>query len=375
MIRFYNIPSKKINVLIVDECGSEWVVNCIPKSCQYAIVKNRGVIPYIRSFSFFMALIQNIANLGLRHKWKTLISAIIKTLEPEVVITFIDNNNLLGMLSKVYPEKKMISIQNGQRINKHTCISPNKNGYIFGDYYAFGGFTKDVYTPIGGVFSKYHSVGSLKLGLFLSKYNGKLNSKAICFVSQFMSLESINMQNPKVINVIINMYRYTVLWAINNQYKVVLSMRNQSGEVDFNDELKFFKGIIDSDVVDYSSNIRLSMDSYRKAMSSGVVIGFDSTLLTEMFGCNKKVIWGASSDHDVIKLRSFETYKYKMPKELMLDNLDQNSFNKKISNLLSIGQDEYVDLTSSARKYFMNMHKPYPHEIIKADITNFLINQ
>jgi hypothetical protein len=116
------------------------------------------------------------------------------------------------------------------------------------------------------------------------------------------------------------------------------------------------------------------MRSYKNAMCSDIIIGMDSTLMLEMFGCNKKVIWGSTFDIEFLRKLGNIAYKEKMPKEVMLDSLSKKSFNKKVSHLLNIDQKEYSRLISDSRYYFMNMNKDtgYPHEVIKNNIDKYL---
>ena len=116
------------------------------------------------------------------------------------------------------------------------------------------------------------------------------------------------------------------------------------------------------------------MSSYKNAMCSDIIIGMDSTLMIEMFGCKKKVIWGLTFDIEFLRNRGSIAYKEKMPEEIVLDCLSKKSFNKKVMHLLNIDKEEYLRIISNARHYFMNMNKDtgYPHEIIKNNIDKYL---
>jgi surface carbohydrate biosynthesis protein len=363
-------------VLIIDDAGSQYIVHCIPEFCNYKIVKNRECIPYVNSVSFFALLVKYIVIFGIGSK--ALYSAIIDELQPKIVITFTDNNSFFGTLYSSFPEKKIISVQNGIRTSNINCIGVSRDCYQFGDYYTFGSFEKDIYTHMGGSFENYYDVGSLKLGLFLSKYKEVLcserNKKTISFVSQYRKSLTIgnNKHNCKIIETIKEIYKLTVLWSINKGYSVSVLMANEKISSDYESELRFFKEVLTNENVEYCNNVKSRMTSYKEAMSSCLIIGLDSTLLLEMFGCNNKVIWGVSSDADLIKDRGLVKYKEILPKEVMLYNLRKKSFNEKVDNLISMNQDEYIELTESARKYLMNIGVPYPHEIISKDIERYL---
>ena len=382
-LEMFKISKKNTDVLIIDECGSEWIEYCIPQSCECAIVKIRGVIPYVNSLSFLFALFKNLIifrdgfqnfKSSIR---KIFLASIIDELNPAVLITFIDNNSLLGSLFRLYPEVKMISVQNGMRVDNSITIGIATDDYIFDDYYTFGLFEKDLYTSKGMTILSHHPKGSLKLGIYLSKYGNSIlsrnkNSKTICFVSQYRknTVDSKNVFDCKFVEATKRLYELTVLWALNNNFNIVVSMVCSTSDVDYNNELIFFKEIVNNNIIEYSSNDRVKMISYENAISSSVVIGMDSTLLLEMFGIGKKVLWGSSYDSNFLKLRGMVKYNEKMPPEVMLYNLDDNIFNKKVDSLLSMSQHDYISTTADAKEYFMNINEPYPHEVIKNNIQN-----
>jgi len=369
----YKIPKKNVDVLIVDN-GSEWIKHCIPQSCEYTIIKTRDVIPYVNSISFLFSLIKNIAIPRANIK-KIFLASIIDELNPAVIITFTDNNDLFGGLSQLYPEIKMISVQNGLRVDYLTSIGTITDDYMFDDYYTFGLFEKDLYTSKGVAILNHHPKGSLKLGIYLSKYGDsilsrKKNSKTICFVSQYRKhmVDSKDVLSRRFVEVKRQLYELTVLWALNNNFNIVVSMYSSNSDAHYSDELNFFKEIMSNNIIEYSSNDRVKMTSYENAISSSVLIGMDSTLLLEMFGVGKKVLWGSSSD--LLKLQGMEKYKEIMPPEVMLNDIDENIFNKKVDILLSMDQNEYNGITLDAKEYFMNINEPYPHEAIKNNIKN-----
>ena len=119
MYKLRRIHNTKVDVLIVDRLLSDYIVSCIPSGVTACIADNpsRGVIPYVNSLMFFIKVVKNILSFGLSNKAKVLFASIIDELEPRVIITFIDNNYLLGTLSKIYPKKKIISVQNGARFD------------------------------------------------------------------------------------------------------------------------------------------------------------------------------------------------------------------------------------------------------------------
>jgi len=383
MYKLHRIHNTKVDVLIVDRVLSDNIISCISSDVTVCIADNpsRGVIPYVNRLMFFIRVVKNILSFGLSNKAKVLFASIIDELEPRVIITFIDNNYLLGTLSKIYPKKKFISVQNGVRFGNANSIGKGVDGYIFGDYYTFGLFEKDLYLSLGGELSNHYPIGSLKLGIFLSTYdNSGLDKtddvKTICFISQYRKKTSLSnkLLDREFVDASKELYKLTVLFALDKGYKVLVAMANQKNDNDYKDEINYFKEISNTKNIQLSDNNREEMTSYKNAMCSDIIIGMDSTLMIEMLGCKKKVIWGSTCDNEFLRKRAGLGYKKGMPEEIVLDNLSEKSFNKKVMHLLDIDKEEYLRLISNARYYFMNMNKVtgYPHEVIKNNIDKYL---
>ena len=111
MITFYNIGNQYSDVLVVDENGSEHIKRCIPRELSIKVLKVRNMVPYVYSFSFFIYLIKRVLQFGVNRR--SLFIAIVDYIDPRVLITFTDNSPIISMMSKVFPQKLVISIQNG----------------------------------------------------------------------------------------------------------------------------------------------------------------------------------------------------------------------------------------------------------------------
>ena len=381
MRRLHHVPKVNSEVLIIDELLSNYLLKCIPKHCEFTIVRNRGYIPYVRSISFFIKLVRFCIRFGLTSK--SIMLAIIDELKPKVVITFIDNNVTSHGLNLVHPEIRFISIQNGVRSFNIYTIGNNK--IDFDSYYGFGLFEKELFLSKGGSFVNYHPSGSLKLGLFLSKYNYLPNkikkNKTICFVSQYRKLLFNNTSSTYIngidlrrdfVKIVEDLYRQTVNYALLNDYTIHVAMTYNAGDSDYSAEKSYFQKLIASDVVKYFDNDLDEMSSYKVAIESDLIIGLNSTLLMEMFGCNKRVVWGVDSKFGFAKACGLEAYPMYIPSELILVNLNKDSFNNKLNNLLLMNDEKYSNLTKKSREYFINSERPYVHETIKHDIDEYL---
>jgi surface carbohydrate biosynthesis protein len=367
------IPANKVDILVIDDCLKDVVAQCIPQGFRCTFVKIRGVVPYVHTTSFFVKLVVNLIKFRLNRK-KVFLSSLINELKPKVILTFNDNANYMKIISVMFPEVKLISIQNGLRV---IDASPTTiKGRFCIDYYSFGEFERKLFAISGVYFSNHYPVGSLKLGLFLSK--SKVRSvkseqarNIICFVSQTV----VYSDNISTVNMAKKLYQLTVNWAEINNFSVLVLLRNSVESPEYVDELNFYKDTLDLPIVKYLGNDSTGTNSYKYIATADIFIGIDSTLLMEVFGCGKKVLWGCFFNLAFSKERGMDIYFDKLPKETLLDGLNKEMFNEKINTLISIDQKVYEKIIYSSRLYFMNFEKKYPHDVISSEIRNFLLER
>ena len=75
----------------------------------------------------------------------------------------------------------------------------------------------------------------------------------------------------------------------------MFSEKNSSGlrsDTDYDEEIAFYKNDCETKNIDFISNDFLKMGSYDTAFRSKIVIGLFSTLLIEMLGASKKILFG-----------------------------------------------------------------------------------
>ena len=70
-------------------------------------------------------------------------SAIVDSINPKVIISFIDNSLIMGQLDSIFPYKLVIAIQNGTRMSTGGFLNGNPN-FMLPHYFSFGEYEKDV---------------------------------------------------------------------------------------------------------------------------------------------------------------------------------------------------------------------------------------
>ena len=376
MRNFFILPKDKVDVLILDTASSSLVSKCIPKNLTKFFVDLNNTIPIILNLNFFFILFKKILFIGFTSR--ALFSAIIETKNPKVIMTFIDNDSLIGDLSLLFPNKLFIVIQNGIRIDESYSLGVKNNGNV-PVFFGFGGQQKNLLLKKGVSIKEYISVGSLRCGLFLSEYNksiSKKNKNTLCFISQYTKIwEDSKDQAFRDSNLILkSVFNNAVEWSIKNGFKINLAMRRSGvGLNSYEDELEFYSYKNNTEFISCYKSEPAFFSSYKAAHKSSVIISVGSTLAFEMFGLGYKVLFcPGTRDNRFITKKGWNDLFSDMPDFIKLESLEPDLFNKKLDCLNNMSENEYLTKTIKVREYFMVLDKSNPpHRAISDYIEDF----
>ena len=360
-LNFNRISSKRSDVLIIDKSGSEYISKCIPSNLSFNIVNVRKSIPFIAKLSFLVFLLRRIFKFKLTYR--ALITAIVDEIDPRVIISFVDTDIVMGQLDLTFPEKLVISVQNGSRMHMG---GTNNNYFLLPHYFAFGEYEKDLIKKLNVKYKTFHSVGSLKLGLFLKKCTDTTNN-GICFISDYESPK--NQFNIERVSRHRQVFSNLIAWNNVNIHQIKVAMRsNRTNEI-FYDETKFFNDIGHAELIE-----RTEFSSYQTGYDSSIIISTLSTLGYELFCTGKKVLFcGLTASNDGFSEKQGIDYiMHKLPDIVLLNSLSQLELNDKITSLINMSHEEYLSYTKDARGYYMKHNNIYPHEAISKFIDNFI---
>ncbi len=371
MKKFEKIVKKKYDVLIIDHAGKEWLRYCIPKDYTSFVVDTSNAIPFIKNvyflYNFFIHFFKN------RLVGVSLLSAIVMELKPKVIITFIDNNSFMGKLQTIFPEILVISVQNGVRLNDPSFKSCEKY-WSFPHYFGFGDHELNMMRSKNANVKEYFSNGSLKMGIFLSFFYGSefkhSKTKTICLISQYKE-DRNNLMLDKSISAQQKICKLLLRFSQeNDDIKITVAMRSEIKSKYHQNELKFLRSTFGHDGATCSANDRINMSSYQQGMDSDLIICFNSTLLFELFGAGKKILCCGDIDNEISGMYSDENQYKDLPNEILLNSLHYDEFKRKVSTLLEMDCNSYINNIKDARKYYMNLNGEYPHQAIYSMIQN-----
>jgi surface carbohydrate biosynthesis protein len=298
---------------------------------------------------------------------KAFFASIVDVIQPKVIISFIGTDPIMGELCRIFPNKLVISIQNGIRLTTGGFIHSRLNDFMLPHYFSFGDYEKELFSRNKILFKQIHSIGSLKLGVLQDEYlnyDHKFCGDYICFVSEY-TLTKNNFENNRL-NKHKSLYSNLVEMSNDCDFKVQVAMRNRGK--DGYEENFFCNGF-------YAKNIELifnkNFSTYKSGYESLVIINTISTLGFELFGLGKKVLFCGLTISDNFSEKEFLLFQ-KMPAFIVLNNLTRFEFNSKINALINMDNEEYLSLTKEAREYYMKCEKKYPHEVVSEFIADFM---
>jgi surface carbohydrate biosynthesis protein len=361
MYQIQLLRPKKVDAVIIDQSGSEWIKYCIPKEFSCIVVKIRSSVPIVKTPLFLYYCFLSLYKYKLSH---SILIALVKILSPRVVITFIDNTHIMGVLQEVFPKVEVISVQNGMRPNKFF-----NDQVKYPTVFSFGRADKDSYTNLSSGCKQCFSVGSLKAGIFFNQKKElhlELNN-AVCFISQyrFPSKNDSNL-SKKLYQTNSKVFSALSKCCNANSLNMIVSSVNFEENM-YIKEVKYFNDLYSGVNIYPNKN---NLNSYSIAYSSNILVGMYSTLLFEMMALGKKVLFCVTSDDCLLKESGYSSVFETIPPELCVYNLDVDSLFNKIYALDCMGDLEYQKLISESKVEFMNIQDAKPHELISLYISN-----
>jgi surface carbohydrate biosynthesis protein len=373
MYKFKHITSKQYDVLIVDEIGSDVIINCLPENCTYYILPTRNVIPWIAKIKFILNIIKMISK-KYNIKSSVLLS-VVSVINPKILITFIDNSPVMGLVNEVFPDKLSITVQSGMRSK---MFGFNKKGYQV--LYGFGKFEEKLLNFQDIKVDEYVAAGSVKQGLSgkYIEYSETETDSDICYLSSFVGglLNSDTKVSASYLQYDKLFFSSLVDICKNNSLRLTIAMRSEKSSEAYHLEYEYFKEMDPDNIVKMIPNNKKSYRSYNTANSAKVVFCTFSTLGFEMFGVGKKVLFGASANNfDLAEEYDAKWNFENLPSLVLLSELKMDNISKKLKKLLYMEQEDYLLATKESSKYYMNttLESP-PHKVIKKRIFSYLNN-
>ncbi len=352
-------------VLIYGELGEIFLRKAVPSSYAIEVLPIQEGLPITIRLSFFRRCLINYVrqNLSLRQAY---FSALIDEFKPRAVITFVDNNTVLGSYAELRSDVLVISVQNAVRseatIAKQVAL-----------YYSLGDVTKELFLEAKTSFQRIESVGSLLLGLYLAENVVGQEDYDFVFVSSYReSLKNENYEYGRALleahqTVFTHLLRYA---KAHRKKLVVLSKGKVAKEGEhYAEEKEFYHQLAKGAEFTIVSTVKDTFKSYRTALNAKIVIAIDSTLAYEVLSVGRKTIFGWVSNTYLESHKVAVRYTKHLPKSLVLNNDSYDEFHEKVTALINLRPENYETIIEDYKSKCVNqdINNP-PHLVIEREI-------
>ena len=171
----------RVQVLVYDEQSLQ-VVSALLQGVSYGVFHSRGEVFHCHPKVLWRGLKYAIKFRSVSLSYH---AAVIDARDPEVVLTFIENDGVFHELASRFPEKRFVAIQNGWHFPDY--VYPLKKSHIYQSIMlCFGENDVDNYRLNGTSFAQIKVIGSIKNALWRQTDQQSLGDEIdLCIVSQF----------------------------------------------------------------------------------------------------------------------------------------------------------------------------------------------
>ena len=359
-IIFLKKPEKK--VIIFDRLTGEYLFDFFQEKDFFIIDvpgERRNVQNLYFSFPIFKSIFFEIirGNLTLCY-W----IALIKQINPKLVITFSDNNYDFHKISKILGKKyKFISIQNAYRDESYFSEEKAKKIFIE-NYLCFGEQTVSHLSEMGFKIKNFYITGSLRQSLAEKEIVNNLQDEKydLGLISENMPGKNDPVKNVRILALKIlaeNVKKYTSDYNLNT----VILLKRDPDTIRGKQEINFYKEIFSDTKITFRDTKKNKFSNYHTAYNCNIVIGSRSTLLLEVFSKGKKILVCNYKDQSNLKMnaqRKYNRYTELNPlintNEIIATNdLDYVNFKKKLDYLTSIDMKDYKNSLKDLKDYML----------------------
>ena len=332
----FKIPQKN-KIIIFDDIGNE--ISFILKKENYFLINPRinDMKEIFLNYSILIFVLFNIHKRSLKINY---FIALIKIIDPKVVITFIDNSQDFHKLSKYFDKKKdFLAVQNANR-GDYSFLKEKQKKKVFNQkLFCLGEFDVEFFKR-NSINNNPTVSGSLKNSIFLNKYKEEINKKIlfdICLIGKNIvkkgntDLTYENFILPESMILLDNLKKY----LLKTNKSLVICCKNFGFKLEA--EKYFYKKFFENINFSISTNAESISDddyfnSYKNLIKSEVVIGLPSTLLREAFFYKKKIL---CFDYSNLENHPFKNIS-------LCNKRDYQSFDQKLNCLFKTNYEDYL---------------------------------
>ena len=357
------IPNKN-KILIFDKEGSDDLDKYVLSDIQNNKVYDLEIITIYFNIKFIIKFLKNIFYTHIndcsfiKKIYIIYIKTEIEFIDPQIIITYNDDSSIYHELTYIINNRTFIAIQNGLR---EKFIRDRIKHNINHDYlYCFGLKDREKNKSTHWLVKNLRPVGSLRVGIALSKFNSLKKQYDICLISEYEPRKKNDPDNHHWNDHWLLVTEIMAELLRKRNYRIIVALNGHGGIK----ERDYFQSILPSNPVFTNPNKKL--DSYRAIMESDITVGFCSTLLLESLALNSKVLQiNTAQDNSYFDFDSKFIHEYSQI----------NQLETKIDELVSMPYDSYRKSIKNFIPEYMNIDENnLPQTQINQNIKEILLN-
>ena len=374
----------KVEVVIFDERGSEWLKKCVPQNVKTLVLASEIPRGSLGHPSLLLGLLKwlfsgNFEKLGVRGRLRAAyFIALLEKISPTIVISNNDGSEIIRAIAlnhhTIFVAVIQLALRERFRNSKITTLPT---------YFSFGRAEEKIFSSSQLKCHDIRPVGSLRNSIYLATNQAQKNdqevSPRLVFISQWKRglcenpesnlFKAWNEGHRKTFQ---SVHRY----AKENSIKLDVVLRNTFDHVDnMEQQRKYFFEAAQTTEINFFSSKNDELASYRPTYEGDIIVHFLSTLGFEVFGYGKKVLCciGLGGGKPFIEEYGVQELIEELPSEVLLSENKEDLVNDMINRLIDMPNLTYETLTKNARNYYMSVEENQKtHERIQFDLSKIL---
>ena len=343
--------------LVVFDGMSNHDLTFILNDFEYSVIENRkdrikeiNLSIHLLAYSilyFYKIIIKNKLNLNTLYCY-----ALIKIINPKVIITSIDNSVQFFQISKLLEKYYFI-----MSIQKHNALEIPISDYRFKKKLTNLDFNSEVYIPNYFCFGEeeiklskewnldiktFYKCGSIRSSNYfhhLKENDIKIQKDKfdICFISESAPGHNARMGREYLEEGFGKLAKFTIKFAIDNNLKFIFASKRKEGSIRSQIELDFYKKYLDKSEYKYLlNNLNKKKDHYASfnvLFQSSVAVGCQSTLLKDKISRKEKIL--------SCNLTNFDMYNFPIKGVCSINNCDYKAFSTRLKKIKEMSLADY----------------------------------